>query len=365
MCARLTRAQYEAVLAQAQHIYACTSTEEFPRHAVQLVSQLVGGHHVSFQRLAPTVPEIWAVFDPSFPDTTWMWQVFDECRHEHPTLQHRLQTGDPTAYKLSDFVSRAQWHRKALYQRLFRSLDTEDQMAFTLEASSNEFHAMVFFRDGRTFNEGERAMLNLLRPHIAQAYQNARTRQRIERAQTRWKRSAAALGLYTMAVERNGRILEADDDANVLLQKFFDVARAPGHIPAPIHDWLKNNWPSHDDVLGDLRDRRPPLVQRRAGETLLVRALPADDGDPQKALLLIEWRTLERQASRLQAIGLTSRQLGVLAQAERGKTNKEIAAVLGISPQTVRKHFEHIFDKLGVNTRTGAIAKARGLMPPL
>jgi DNA-binding CsgD family transcriptional regulator len=40
----------------------------------------------------------------------------------------------------------------------------------------------------------------------------------------------------------------------------------------------------------------------------------------------------------------------------RGKTNKDIADILGMSPRTVNKHLEHIYVKLGVETRTAAAA---------
>jgi DNA-binding CsgD family transcriptional regulator len=51
---------------------------------------------------------------------------------------------------------------------------------------------------------------------------------------------------------------------------------------------------------------------------------------------------------------LTERELEVLEQAISGKINKEIGHVLGMSEDTVRNHFVHIFDKLGVRDRTAA-----------
>lgn len=56
---------------------------------------------------------------------------------------------------------------------------------------------------------------------------------------------------------------------------------------------------------------------------------------------------------------LTAREAEVLGWVARGATNAEIASVLHISPLTVRKHLEHIFEKLGVRTRTAAAAHAK------
>ena len=42
----------------------------------------------------------------------------------------------------------------------------------------------------------------------------------------------------------------------------------------------------------------------------------------------------------------------------KGKTNRDIADILGMSPRTVNKHLEHIFEKLGVETRAAAAALA-------
>jgi DNA-binding CsgD family transcriptional regulator len=57
---------------------------------------------------------------------------------------------------------------------------------------------------------------------------------------------------------------------------------------------------------------------------------------------------------------LTDREAEILAWVARGKTNGEIATLLLVSPHTVRKHLEHAFDKLGVHTRTAAVARAFG-----
>ena len=59
-------------------------------------------------------------------------------------------------------------------------------------------------------------------------------------------------------------------------------------------------------------------------------------------------------AARMKLLRLTPRERVVLARAAGGETNTVIAQALFVSPGTVRKHLEHIYDKLEVRTRTEA-----------
>lgn len=59
--------------------------------------------------------------------------------------------------------------------------------------------------------------------------------------------------------------------------------------------------------------------------------------------------------------GLTQREAEVMHWLACGKTDAEIAALLAISPRTVQKHLEHIYVKLGVETRTAAVMRTLGI----
>ena len=71
-------------------------------------------------------------------------------------------------------------------------------------------------------------------------------------------------------------------------------------------------------------------------------------------------RAAARRATSPMLAGLTPREREVIGLVARGKTNREIAGSLWISPGTVRTHLEHIFEKLGVTNRTAAAARAFG-----
>jgi DNA-binding NarL/FixJ family response regulator len=66
----------------------------------------------------------------------------------------------------------------------------------------------------------------------------------------------------------------------------------------------------------------------------------------------------EVPASRVATASLTPRETEVLSWVAKGKTNRDVGEILGMSPRTVNKHLEHVFEKLGVETRAAAAALA-------
>jgi DNA-binding NarL/FixJ family response regulator len=116
-------------------------------------------------------------------------------------------------------------------------------------------------------------------------------------------------------------------------------------------------WLQHErtHLNGDRAPAKPgrPLTRERAGRHLVIR-LARREHDP--TLLLLEERELPADAD---ALGLTPREHGVLALVEKGKSNAEIARELWITTRTVRKHLEHVYTKLGVNSRTAAAVRLR------
>jgi DNA-binding CsgD family transcriptional regulator len=74
-------------------------------------------------------------------------------------------------------------------------------------------------------------------------------------------------------------------------------------------------------------------------------------------------RAADRRLAEPDAHGLTPRERDVIACVAGGRTNAEVGQLLGISPETVRKHLENAYETLGVHTRTGAVAAVYGHGP--
>ncbi|WP_168077314.1 response regulator transcription factor [Caulobacter sp. SSI4214] len=69
----------------------------------------------------------------------------------------------------------------------------------------------------------------------------------------------------------------------------------------------------------------------------------------------------QRNDAALTALGLTGQEIRVLERLAAGRSNKEIARDLGLSPNTVKTHVANLYGKLEVGRRTQAIGKAREL----
>jgi DNA-binding NarL/FixJ family response regulator len=70
---------------------------------------------------------------------------------------------------------------------------------------------------------------------------------------------------------------------------------------------------------------------------------------------------VEHNARAQETLGISERELEVLEQLAAGRSNKEIAQRLGVSPNTVKTHVARLFEKLAVRRRTAAILRAREL----
>ena len=71
-----------------------------------------------------------------------------------------------------------------------------------------------------------------------------------------------------------------------------------------------------------------------------------------------EFRPDFSSAAPLRQLGLTPRAAEALLWLAQGKTNSDIAAILGITESTVKKHVQEMFEKLGVETRGAAMVRA-------
>jgi len=152
----------------------------------------------------------------------------------------------------------------------------------------------------------------------------------------------------------DGRVRIATRLARQWLTTYFSHSGMRGkYLPEALRRWVKFQVTTVGRS-GNFLSTRKPLVVEGPEDRLVVRLIPADGGS---LLLLQQQDTVPKPAS-LEALGLSRREAEVLAWVAQGKTDAAIGTILQLSPRTVAKHLEHIYDRLGVENRSAAAALA-------
>jgi HD-GYP domain-containing protein (c-di-GMP phosphodiesterase class II) len=129
-----------------------------------------------------------------------------------------------------------------------------------------------------------------------------------------------------------------------------------GALPVDMPDALIANVLAAADVYCALTEPRPHRPARDASHAAeeLEREVAAGHVDRRAASAVLKVGGHARAvAGAARVAGLTEREVEVVRLLARGLVDKEIAVELGISPRTVHHHNQHIYDKIGVRTRSG------------
>ena len=183
---------------------------------------------------------------------------FDRHFFQHPLVRRHGIEGGPNCWRISDSWSNRQFRDSAVYADYYRRVGVDRAISVPLWIDGRTLASVVLNRRGRDSSDGERARLELLRPHLSFFYR-------------------------------------------------VSCRAAPREAgAAPVAPALADPWPK----------------------------------------------------------ALTPREREVVRWLAHGKTDAEIGSLLGVSRRTVNKHLEHVYVKLGVETRTAAVMRALALRPP-
>ena len=234
------------------------------------------------------------------------------------------------------------------------------ETARRLKADFATHHIPIIFMTGLTETEhvvaafaagGADYVTKPLKPaeviaRIAAHMQNAR---HIKQART----ALDAFGQATIAVRASdGRLVWQTQLAKRLLAEYFTMIG--DDAPPRLIEWI------HDAEAARADNREPISLVVRDGSRRLLATLHDQTGDDEWLLVLREENDASAIESLIAVFRLTQREAEVLYWVTLGKTSKDIGDILGSSPRTVNKHLEHVFEKLGVETRTAAANLALG-----
>jgi DNA-binding CsgD family transcriptional regulator len=245
-----------------EELYAPVSSQEYPDRVITLVSGLISVGSCSYNHLDGSralAYEIQPVDVLAFPDS---YALFELHLPEHPVLSYAETTGDGSACRVSDLVSDRQFRSLGLYRDFYRPAETDYQLGFLVPYAGGGEIAVALNRKGRDFSTEERDVLELMRPHVAQAAAIAALLSQPIQG------NLDEAGEWPRLTVRQKRILQlvADGYADRQVGRILGISTRTVHAHLQ-HIYRALDVSSRTEALARLRERSPAARARQQGDT--------------------------------------------------------------------------------------------------
>jgi DNA-binding NarL/FixJ family response regulator len=359
----LTPQDTKNLLQTIYRVYALKDPETFGWDSLALMEQLVESEAAAVikQSINPDTDAPIQSIDPNFEKLLSV----DLCdllgklatASTGPFAQNmsRLAQGGP--YKFSDFVTREALFAQDGFAEFIAVVPYDDHMILLVfgEALAQDPVAYYYlYRHWGTWTDRDRLLLNLLQPHLTQAYRNVMHCQRQQITIDQLQQSLDQTG--TIVLNAAGQQQSITTQARDWLRSYFPGVQSPRRLPELLQAWVQNQ-------VSQLQRTEPepallPLRIQQGDRQLTIRFTidPANQTANQPYRLLLGEEQLLSPLTALTALGLSRREADVMVGVIQGQANPAIAQTLNISISTVRKHIENIYRKLEVQSRSEAIA---------
>ncbi len=341
---RLSDRDYRAALDFVGEAYDAQDRDEFRAALLPGFDRLVGCDWASYNELVGTTP-VAAIVEPELPD--WAFDAWQEHAAENPLLLRYLRTRDGRAVRFSDIAPLAELRRTPLFAEFYSRLGIDRQIAFVLPSTPELTIAVALCRGRRDFDERDRTLLELTRPHLIQAYRAAELRENLV---------ATIAGLRSGVEAEDGAMIVLADDATVR----FASPRARELSERLLGARLEEGAPLPAALVARVGEGVVAADGAGRGGALLVRRVRSGGG----TVLVLGEPERELSVTQLRLLGLTGREAEVLEALAAGGGTTSVSAQLGISERTLAKHVQKINAKLGVRDRSQAIATAWAAAAP-
>jgi len=208
--------------------------------------------------------------------------------------------------------------------------------------------------DPPNLTQCDHCALNLLGSYLIQEEKSELEFSQIQQLLVQFRAALSHGGIISLS--RVGNVRFMTQRAEQILSKYFPSCSSPTSLPLHLKKWFEFQV-SQLKISSDDPCLCSTLHIEQDEKELNIRFIP-EQTQGHYLLLLEEKRQSIFSIIDLELLGITRREAEVLFWISKDKSNAEIAIILGCSKGTIGKHLEHIYNKLGTHTRTGAVIVA-------
>ncbi|MFC7338963.1 response regulator transcription factor [Haloferula chungangensis] len=273
---------------------------------------------------------------------------------KHPLLGS-VDFGNPgnLGFAASDYLEPGEYLQSDFNQGLPEEMQANDCLAGRLSVAWNRITLLLVCRNDGVFGKDERQVFDAVL-FTARAVVERISSQSVEAQFRKFLLSASAgapISLFSLAPSRE--LLPMNFQSLRQAENWWGVDEAyhmlSDEVYAMIRAKMEEAW--DDPVVASFRSLEVDL----GGGLMKVFALPKSDGEIFIAAP-VPGSSGESSDDAVNAV-LTKRQKEIMDWIAEGKTSAEAAIILDISPRTVEKHLEAVFQRLGVENRIAAVRR--------
>ncbi len=191
------------------------------------MQELVPCQEIGYNEVDAETNEIFMILDPPESVLPGLAEAFARTAHQHPVITHHRESGDGSARAISDFLTEEEFHATDLYREVYGPMGAEDQLAFILPSPPEMVVGIAMNRPTRGFGESERELVELVRPHLSQAFRDAQLR---ESADPLSDARLGGLGLTARESEVMRLLVDGRSASEIAEELTISVHTARNHI---------------------------------------------------------------------------------------------------------------------------------------
>jgi DNA-binding CsgD family transcriptional regulator len=352
---RLTRRDLGRLLQFSQGLLELRTAQSFREYLLRGLHSLVSSEFSTYGEIDPTRPpgemgHTWT--DPLGLNPPKYTEWSQKLLSEEPTWLHFQKSGTCRSLAHSDFYSEREYRETgqyALYNEIAAPI--RDGIVVCRAQASGLLLNFGAIR-GKRYSARDRLVFDAISPHVFQASLNVKAFSDLSGEVHQLHSAIETLERAAVIVSADLRVTYTSERATAWMEEYFGGCDGNA-LPERINSWLRRQI-ARTLTVDDVAAPAEALKACGPAGPILVRLASLPSG----WLLLLEMQQIQFDVRTLRSLPITSREAEVLAYVAMGKTNPEIATILGISRLTVKKHLEHIFQALSVETRTAAAAIA-------
>jgi DNA-binding CsgD family transcriptional regulator len=320
----------------AAKLRRCMSRRAVAEVSIAAVSEAIDADVVSFDEIDLKCGWMFGLNNARSPGAEALFPLFLRYARQHPLVARFLDGSKGTALRIEDVSTTRDFERTELYQSFYSRFGIRQQLIAPIAATPSSLISLAAFRQSEPFTEVDLQVMNQLLGLIQSAWDACH---RIEMTQ---RNAFRQLGYEVVSLSGGFGGPPVSEQARQILEARW----GPNGWEQQLNAWHKSVQlnATHDGVA--------PAVWRSEGG-VEIRAIRLPDGEPAMAVRLAMVAGPETTGSVWSK--LSPREREVAEWLIEGKTSADIAILLSVRESTVRKHLEHIFERLDVSNRATAI----------